>query len=194
MTDIQLRRFFDFDESDLDANRAGRLSIKQDKRMQEFEKDSSKIFRNIGIGLILLNILIVAGFILNVTGGGFSFSTASRDDLIGMAAMMVVPTIIIGFFVWIMFWLASSKLDHSLQNVEGNVRLVKVEKTQSYKTASGSTSQRKVQQYELRVGRVKFEDVNEELLNILREGDIYIFYYTKDAKDILSCEFIRKGN
>jgi hypothetical protein len=108
--------------------------------------------------------------------------------------MMVVPTIIIGFFVWIMFWLASSKLDHSLQNVEGNVRLVKVEKTQSYKTASGSTSQRKVQQYELRVGRVKFEDVNEELLNILREGDIYIFYYTKDAKDILSCEFIRKGN
>jgi len=87
MTDIQLRRFFDFDESDLDANRAGRLSIKQDKRMQEFEKDSSKIFRNIGIGLILLNILIVAGFILNVTGGGFSFSTASRDDLIGMAGM-----------------------------------------------------------------------------------------------------------
>jgi hypothetical protein len=194
MTDIQLRRFFDFDESDLDANRAGRLSIKQEKRTQEFEKDTSKTFRNIGIGLILLNILIVAGFILNVTGNGFSFSTASRDDIIGMAAMMVVPTVIIGLFVWVMFWLAASKLDHSLQKAEGEVNFVKVEKRESYKTASGSTSQRTVQQYELRVGRVKFEDVNEELLNILREGDIYIFYYTKDAKDILSCEFIRKGN
>jgi hypothetical protein len=194
MSDHELRQFFNFDDSDLLANRMGRFSAKQEKRIQEIDKSSSKTFRNIGIGLILLNILIIAGFILNVTGSGFSFSTASRDDMIGMAAMMVVPTVIIGFFVWIMFWLASSKLDHSLQNVEGNVRLVKVEKTQSYKTASGSASQRKVQQYELRVGRVKFEDVNEELLNILREGDIYIFYYTKDAKDILSCEFIRKGN
>jgi hypothetical protein len=193
MTDIQLRRFFDFDESDLNANRAGRLSVKQEKRTQEFEKDTSKTFRNIGIGLILLNILIVAGFILNVTGSGFSFSTASRDDLIGMAAMMVVPTIIIGFFVWVMFWLAASKLDHSLQKAEGEVNFVKVEKRESYKTASGSTSQRTVQQYELRVGRVKFEDVDEELLNIIKEGDFYTFYYTKDAKEILSCEYIVKG-
>jgi hypothetical protein len=193
MTDIQLRRFFDFDEADLAANRMGALSQKQKKRIQETEKDTSKTFRTIGFGLILLNLCIIAGFVLNVTGEGFSLTTATRDDIIGMAAMMVVPTVIIGFFVWVMFWLAASKLDHSLQKAEGEVNFVKVEKRESYKTASGSTSQRTVQQYELRVGRVKFEDVNEELLNIIKEGDFYTFYYTRDAKEILSCEYITKG-
>lgn len=194
MTDNQLRRFFDFDEADLASNRMGRLSVKQEKRLKEIDSSTSKTFRTIGIGLILLNILIIGGFILNVMGEGFSFATATRDDLIGMVAMMVVPTVIIGLFVWVMFWLAASKLDHSLQKAEGEVNFVKVEKKESYKTASGSTSQRTVQQYELRVGRFKFEDVNEELLNIIKDGDTYAFYYTKDTKEILSCEFMRKGN
>lgn len=193
MTDTQLRRFFDFDDTDLASNRMGVLSQKQKKRIQETEKSTSKTFRTIGFGLILLNLCIIAGFILSVTGEGFSFATARRDDIIGMTAMMVVPTVIIGFFVWVMFWLAASKSDYSLQKAEGEVNFVKVEKSQSYKTASGSTSQRTVQQYELRVGRFKFEDVNEELLNIIKEGDVYTFYYTKDAKDILSCEFVAKG-
>jgi len=193
MTDIQLRRFFDFDDADLVSNRMGRLSQKQEKRLKEEEKSTSKIFRNIGLGLILLNICIIAGFILNVTGEGFSLATATRDDIIGMAAMMVVPTVIIGFFVWVMFWLAASKLDYSLQQVEGKVKFLKVEKQKAYTTAGDSTSYRTVEEYELRVGRVAFEDVEQELLNIIEEGDIYAFYYTKDTKEILSCEFITKG-
>lgn len=52
---------------------------------------------------------------------------------------------------------------------------------------------RTVPQYELRVGQVAFEDVDGELLNIIEEGDTYIFYYSKDTKDILSCEFTAKG-
>jgi hypothetical protein len=110
MTDIQLRRFFDFDESDLAANRLGGLSQKQKKRIQETEKDTSKTFRTIGFGLILLNLCIIAGFVLNVTGEGFSLATATRDDIIGMTAMMVVPTVIIGFFVWVMFWAGCFKV------------------------------------------------------------------------------------
>jgi hypothetical protein len=50
-----------------------------------------------------------------------------------------------------------------------------------------------VQQYELRVGKIAFENVDEELLNIIEEGDTYSFYYTKQVKQILSCEFISKG-
>jgi hypothetical protein len=193
MTDIQLRQFFNFDESDLAANRMGRLSHKQEKRLKEEDKSTSKIFRNIGVGLIFLNIGIIAIFILNVTGEGFTFAAASRDDIIGLAAAMTVPTVILGAFAWVMFWLSSTKTDHSLQSVEGEVKFVKVEKRESYRTAGGSTSQRTVQQYELRVGKVKFTDVNGELLNIIREGDTYVFYYTRDTKDILSCEFISKG-
>jgi hypothetical protein len=193
MSDMELQKFFGFDDSDLLANRMGRFSAKQERRIQEMDKSASKIFRNIGIGLILLNLLIIVGMILNAMGSGFSFSAASREDIVQLIVAATLPTLIIGFFVWVMFWLASSKLDYSFQTVEGEVNFVKVERQESYKTASGSTSHRTVQKYELRVDKVKFQDVNEELLNLIREGDIYAFYYTKDSKEILSCEFISRG-
>lgn len=192
MSDTELRKFFEFDQSDLIANQNGKLSVKQEKRIKETDKSTSSIFRGIGFGLIFINICIVAGFVYSFVQDGFSFSTASTGDLIGLVFAIAFPTLIIGIFVWLMFWLASSKTDHSLQKVEGKVNFVKVEKQESYKTGS-STSYRTVQEYELRVGKVAFEDVDEELLNIIEEGDTYIFYYTKDNKDILSCEFISKG-
>lgn len=193
MSDTELRKFFDFDQSDLIANQNGKLSAKQDKRIKETEKSTSSIFRYIGLGLIFLNLCIVGAIVSAIMAEGFSFSTASTDDMLGLIFAIVFPTLIIGIFVWLMFWIASSKTDYSLQKVEGKVNFVKVEKQQSYKTASGSTSHRTVQQYELRVGKFKFEDVDEELLNVIEEGDVYVFYYTKDTKDILSCEFISKG-
>jgi hypothetical protein len=194
MSDRELRQFFNFDDSDLLANRMGRFSAKQEMRLQEIEKNATKTFRNIGIGLILLNLLIVGGMLLSASASGFSFSSAPRKEVLEFIIAAVIPTIIIGLFVWLMFWLASSKkVDYSFQSVEGEVNFVKVERRQSYKTAGGSTSQRTVQKYELRVGKVKFEDVDEELLNLIKEGDIYAFYYVKDTKQILSCEFVRQG-
>jgi len=193
MSDIELQKFFGFDESDLFANRMGRFSARQEKRLQEIEKTASKTFRNIGIGLILLDLLIIGGMFLSATQSGFLFSSAPRKEVLEFVIAAAIPTFIIGFFVWLMFWIASSTVDYSFQSVEGEVNFVKVERRESYKTASGSTSHRTVQKYELRVGRVKFEDVNEDLLNLIKEGDIYAFYYTKETKKIMSCEFIRKG-
>lgn len=190
MSDTELQKFFDFDQSDLTANQNGKLSAKQDKRIKETEKSTSSIFRYIGIGLIILNLCIVGGIASSMLAEGFSFSTSSSNDIFGFIFAIIFPTFIIGIFVWLMFWIASSKTDYSLQKVEGEVNFVKVEKQESYKSGS-STSYRTVQEYELRVGKVKFEDVDEELLNIIKEGDTYIFYYTKDTKDILSCEFVR---
>jgi len=192
MPDTELQKFFNFDQSDLIANQNGKLSAKQEKLIKETDKSTSGIFRGIGFGLILINICVVAGFVYSFIHDGFSFSTATNGDIIGLLFAIAFPTLIIGIFVWVMFWLASSKTNHSLQKVEGKVNFVKVEKQESYKTGS-STSYRTVQEYELRVGKVKFEDVDEELPNIIEEGDIYIFYYTKDNKEILSCEFISKG-
>lgn len=193
MSDREIQQFFKFDESDLHANRMGRFSAKQEKRIQEMDKSSSRTFRNFGFGLIFINILVVAGMLLSAMDSGFSFSTASRADIMPLIIAAAIPTVIIGLFVWVMFWLASAKLDYSFQTVEGEVNFVKVESRESYKTASGSTSHRTVQKYELRVDKVKFQDVSEELLNLIREGDIYAFYYTKDTKEILSCELIAKG-
>lgn len=193
MSGVELQKFFGFDESDIFANRMGRFSTRQEQSLKEMEKSASKSFRNIGIGLILINILVIGEMVLSAAGSGFSFSSASQKEILEFVIAAAIPTLIIGFFVWLMFWLASSKVDYSFQSVEGEVNFVKVEKRESYKTASGSTSHRTVQKYELRVGRVKFEDVNEELLNLIKEGDIYAFYYTKETKKIMSCEFIRKG-
>lgn len=192
MADSELRRFFDFDQSDLIANQAGKFSAKQEKRIQETEKSTSRTFRYIGFGLIFLNLCIVAFLVFNLISDGFSFSTASTNDLVSIIFAIFFPTLIIGVFVWLMFWIASSKVDYSLQKVEGEVNFVKVEKQVSTGSSTGARY-RTEQQYELRVGKTKFEDVDEELLNIINEGDTYIFYYTKDTKQILSCEFIKKG-
>lgn len=193
MPDIEFQKFFGFDENDLFANRMGRFSARQVQFLQEIEKNTTKTFRAIGIGLILLDLLIIGGMFLSAAQSGFAFSSASRKEVLEFVIAAAIPTVIIGFFVWLMFWIASSKVDYSFQSVEGEVNFVRVEKRESYKTASGSTSQRAVQKYELRVGRVKFEDVDEDLLNLIKEGDIYAFYYVKETKKILSCEFIRKG-
>lgn len=193
MSDIELQKFFGFDDSDLFANRMGRFSARQEQFLQGVEKNTTKTFRSIGVGLILLDLLIVGGMFLNAARVGFSFSFAPRKEILEFVIAAAIPTVIIGFFVWLMFWIASSKVDYSFQSVEGEINFVKVERRESYKTASGSTSQRPVQKYELRVGRVKFEDVDEDLLNLIKEGDIYAFYYTKETKKIMSCEFIRKG-
>lgn len=192
MSDTELMKFFDFDQSDLIANQHGRLSANQENRIKETDQSTSKIFRGIGIALILLNLCIVVIFSFIAIEDGLSFDATSGSDIFGFILALAFPTLIIGVFVWMMFWLASSKTDHSLQKVEGEVNFVKVEKRKPHKTGN-SMSYRTVQEYEMRVGKVKFEDVNEELLNIIEEGNSYIFYYTKDNKDILSCEFVSKG-
>lgn len=189
MTDQQIKTFFSFDETDLNANRSNKLSAKQEKKFKELEKSTSNIFRWIGIGLILLATCIIGFILLNVINDGFSFATAFSEDIIGIVLMLCLPTFIIGIFVWVMFWLASSKTDYAVQNIQGKINFVKVEK--QVRNASNSTYQT-VEQYELRVGGIVFENVASDLLNLIDEGDIYIFYYTKQSKQILSCEFISK--
>jgi hypothetical protein len=91
MSDRELQQFFKFDESDLFANRMGRFSAKQEKRIQEMDKSSSKTFRNFGFGLIFINILVVGGMILSAVDSGFSFSAASQDDIVQLIVACGYP-------------------------------------------------------------------------------------------------------
>jgi hypothetical protein len=193
MSDSELRKYFKFNESDLAANRAGKLSAKQQKALDEAEQGANKIFIGAGIFFVLLALVISWGVTSDIFQGDFSFSNLSTDDKVGIGLGIGLPWLILGFFAYWSFRLAFSKLDNSVQSVEGKVNFVKVEKQQSYSNSDGSTSYRTVQQYELRVGRVAFENVNEELLNTIEEGDTYAFYYTKQAKQILSAELVKKG-
>ena len=191
MTDLELRNFFEFDEGDLIANRARRLSPKQEAKIQDIEKGSSRIFFWAGVVLVLFGIGASYGILKPVIE--FGNDVMGWSDLIGPFIGLAVVWGVLGFFAIGAFRLSRSRFDSSVQHVEGKVDFVKVEKQESYQTADDSTSYRTVEEYELRVGRVAFEDVDGELLDIIEEGDTYAFYYTKDTKDILSCEFVGKG-
>jgi hypothetical protein len=192
MSDIELRKFFEFDENDLVANRAKKLSQKQKTKLETSEKGADQIFVGAGIFFILVALVIVyfvAGdSILKLLTG----RTLESSDILTLVLGGGMPILFFGFFAWGAFKLGSSKFDNTVQFVEGKVNFVKVEKRVPTSTSDVS-SYRTVQQYELRVGKVVFENVDEELLNIIEEGDTYAFYYTKDTKEILSCEFVSKG-
>jgi hypothetical protein len=192
MSDVKLRKFFEFDESDLAANRSRKLSARQKTKLETSEKGADQIFIGAGIFFIIIALIViyfVAGdSILKL----FSGEGLTSDDTLAIVLGGGLPTLLFGFFAYGAFKLGTSKMDNSVQQVEGKVNFVKVEKQVPTSTSSVS-SYRTVQQYELRVGKIAFENVGEELLNIIEEGDTYAFYYTKQAKQILSCEFISKG-
>lgn len=187
MSDSELRKYFDFNESDLNANRSGQLSAKQKKRLDENEKGANGILIGFGVVLILIAIGVSIGVGSSALADGFT-----SDDTLGLLLGIGLPVSLLGFFAWGSFKIAFSKTDNSVQHVEGKVNFVKVEKQVPTSTSSTS-SYRTVEQYELRVGKIGFENVDEELLNIMDEGDTYAVYYTKDAKEILSAEFVKKG-
>ena len=191
MTDLELQKFFEFNESDLFTNRAGRLSPKQQEKINETEKGASQIFFWAGVVFILMALGATYGIVKPAFQRGFAVD--GLTDLIGPAVGLAIAWGILGFLAIGSFRLSRSKFDSSVQHVEGKVNFVKVEKEEWTESTDGIRSSKTVEEYELRVGRVAFEDVDEELLNIIEEGDTYTFYYTKETKDILSCEFINKG-
>jgi hypothetical protein len=149
------------------------------------ERGASQIFRGAGWFLVLIA-LFVTLFLLNEA------RRANWADPVGMLPALCIVWFICGGFAYAAFKLAASKNDNSVLKAEGKVNFVKVEKRVSSASSTGPR-RRTVQEYELRVGRTPFEDVDEELINLIEEGDIYSFYYTKDTKDILSCEFVSRA-
>jgi hypothetical protein len=193
MSDIELQKLFDFDQGDLVANRACMLSLRQAKRIKEIESLGSRIFVGTGIVLILIAIGNAYSVISSAMKQGFSFSASSQNDIIDIVIGIGIPALLLGFFAWGSFKIAADKLDNSVQQVRGRVDFVKVEKLLSEKRPNGSILYRSVEVYELHVGKVSFENVNQNILSIIEAGDIYAFYYTKDSKNILSAELIAKG-
>ena len=161
------------------------------QKINETEKGASQIFFWAGIVFLLIALGSSVGVLLSAFDAGFTLK--SMEDLIDPAIGLAVTWGVLGFFAVGAFRLSKSKFDSSVQSVEGKVKFVKVEKEEWTQSTDGIRSSRTVEEYELRVGRVAFEDVDEELLHLIEEGDIYAFYYTKDSKEILSCEFISKA-
>lgn len=191
MSDLELRNYFEFDESDLAANRAGRLTEEQEARARLGDGFIKPFFFWGGMFLLLIAGFATYKMITDATGGDWKL--ISRSDFVTNAPGLIMLWGALGFLAFKAFHIAGkSKPEYSVQKTQGKINFVKVE-ARVTRTSSSGQKYRTEEQYELRVGRTAFEDVDEELLNIIEEGDIYAFYHVKDTQDILSCEFISKG-
>jgi len=179
MTDVELRKFFGFDEEDLIANRLGQLSQKQEAKLLKSAGQSR--FWLFVIGAIVF-LAFSSGPIWQLTHGA-AFS-------IGAGILILLGVLIGGFFI---INGVQNKSVPAIAKAEGNVNFVKVEKDAVKKDVHGHLKTVKVEQYELRVDKVNFENVDEELINLIVPGGTYIVYYDPNEKTILSVEFVSKG-
>jgi hypothetical protein len=193
MSDMELQKLFDFDQSDLAANRACALSPRQAKRIKEAELLKTRLLLGTGILLIFIVVGNAYSVISSAIEPGSSFSSVSPSDIAGILVGIGIPGLLLGFLAWGSFRIAANKVDHSVRQARGRVNFVKMEKLFTEKMPNGSTLYRTVEVYGLCVGNVNFENVNQKIMELIEEGDIYTFYYTKDTKDILSAEWLAKG-
>lgn len=193
MSDLDLQILLGFNEEDLNANRDCRLSTGQQEQIERSEHLHKRLLVGAGILLTLIVVvnayLVLSGAIKEVS----SFATVTQNQFYGLMLGLGIPTLFLGFFAWSAFQYALNKTDHSVQQVRGRVNFIKVEKAFSEKKPNGFIFYRIVEVYEIRIGRVQFENVNQNLMDVIQAADIYAFYYTKDPQIILSAERLTKG-
>ena len=185
MQDQKLMNYFNFDESDLEANRNGQLTDKQRKRLGK--KASSH-----NTWLLVIEFIIAIGFIgggvVAIAGGGIT------SIVIGIVCFALAL-----LFVW---WGITS-LRATLQVRAGHLKSVTVKKAEGpVNIVSREVSaEDQTTVYELHIGKKGF-DVADDLPKIMMQGDVYsIYYHIWDKTDenylttsnILSVELISKA-
>ncbi|HVM71678.1 MAG TPA: hypothetical protein VMT91_07955 [Anaerolineales bacterium] len=173
MDEQALRNYYEFDESDLEANRNGRLSDSQRRKLLALDKGTNPIL----IGLVVI-----------------FFAVASIFPLV---YRQVNPATVIWVLIWgglgcyvlycILFPSSTSIAKITVKKAEGPIRFVAVE--------SGSSGNEL--EYELRIGKVKLDREDHELTDIMKAGDVFAVYYY-DRKDgtgnhILSAQWLSAG-
>ena len=172
MDDRELQKYFDFNESDLNANRSGILSNKQRIRLEENAKFTNKVFLIAGISIIFIG--IIPTLILLLAHANLEFLIIWSIVWISLCGFVGFRVIRIG---------KSDKRGLKLIKVEGKVNIIKEE---TYNNASRQT----VDDYEFHIGGVSF-DTDSNLADIIMQGDNYAIYYIEGEKDIMSAERIR---
>lgn len=190
MNEQQLMSHLGFDESELQANRNGRLSEKQKARLQIKETGSKT-------GALFLGLVFLGSALLGL--GIAIVSALNSNDL----AFTIIISSVFGC-IWPLIWGAAgffslrrafAKVETKVGKVEGPVNIVKVirrnydSNTQTYSDYNA---------YELRTGGRTF-DVRPGLPNFMAQGDVYAVYFAefslKDKKrEILSAEFLSKAS
>ena len=150
MSEKQLQGYFAFDDSDLIANKFGRLSPKQQKKITSNDQFAQRFI----FGLTLVCIALALFFIYKVV-----VDSTSVSSWIGAVLAMFFTTLFgRGLF---------NKVDYSVQKVEGEVQFVKVEK-QTGSVNDPSYKRQTVSSYEMHVGGESFSNANPALIEIMK--------------------------
>lgn len=174
MSEKQIQGYFAFDDSDLIANKSGRLSPKQNKKLTSNDQFAQRVI----LGFFLVCLIFTFYF-----GYKALSDTTSIPSWIGLILAMFFGSIFSrGLF---------TKVDYSVQKAEGEVQFVKVEKL-SGSISDPAYKRNKVKSYEMHLGTESFSNANPALIEYM-QGDVYAVYYAKDTKQILSVELISKG-
>jgi len=189
MEDPKLKAYFQFDESDLQANRNGQFTEKQKARMTKDEK-SGGIGYNLGAYLFIFIALI-----------GVCVALASALPLIRSSNFLPMLPFVLGFgCIWPLVWGGfgvrglfasnSSKSQFSLAKVQG---FINFESRQTY----DSNNRPDIVVYMLHIGGKNFK-ADKSLTDVFTQNAQYVvYYYVKDdltalinTKNILSAELV----
>lgn len=196
-----LEQVLNFDDADLGANRLGQLTQKQKDLLAEKAK-SHKSF-NTTIGVIIAVIFggaLLTGLgtpILATVGGSFlesgEVTTEALIALIPIICMVLFFLVVFGgiliVVLRVVFERANKKVDTVVRHAEGKVNFVWVEKQERNTTKTGPMY-KTVRVLEMRLGGETF-NVNQELPNVINQGEEWIFYYTNHPFKFLSAEQVK---
>ena len=190
MSDTEIRKILNFNESDLSSNRAGKLTARQNERLDKSDKTDQWI--EIGLAGVYLLFPLIFSFTMII-------QPLSRGTT--LSEISTVSWAIVGFLWLLMGWLAVraviksfSKVNRSVLNVKGKVSFAKVERRVETTDSNGNrTFLRNEVQYDLHIGTNIFSGVDEKLMKYMGDGDVYTVYYI-NGFGILSAEEVNNGN
>lgn len=185
MSDQQLRTALNFDESDLGANRAGRLTPRQTKVVSRSEQLDTIISVSMGIFFLLVALVFSYGPVSNLLAHGFPPASLSADDTKGLAIVgglwLVMGLLAVAYFIK-----AFKKTDRAVLKTQGKASFAKVEKR--IENSDGSLIRNELH-YDMHVGGVRFNEINEKLMEFIEPNTTYVFYYVEGV-GILSGESV----
>ncbi len=177
MADQELMNYFKFDAADLSANRNGQFTDKQKARILVEDKSSRKWSR---VGGIVLIFIAAIGLFAAIAAGIADSDPGFRIGF-GLGFGCIWPAIWggLGYFI---LKNSFSKHEFKLAKVQGRANIVRRE---SYSSESHTTSV----YHELHIGGEEFS-VQEDMANVIMQGDEYILYYIAGTSEILSAESV----
>ena len=167
MEDQKLEAYFKFDEADLETNRQGRFSEKQQARLIENDR---KIQRKWGWRSIPLFLVAGVGPIMAISSGDF-FGWGWK---------------ISWGLVWTGLW-GGIALIMLLSFLSKPKKLVFAKTTG--KVNIGTDAHTRSTSLRLHIGRHGF-DIEEDILDAMTQGAEYTIYYEKDWDEIVSAELV----